>query len=174
MSDACGANNVMSDASGANNVMSGTTQVYQVLIKATAQQIWDAITQPEFTSCYFHGARVETTGQTGTRMRYLAPDGVTVWGDEIILESDPPHKLVVPWRSRYDDEMAEEGPSRVTWLIEEQRDGVCLLTTTHDQLESSPKTALSVGGVGWTTVLSGMKTLLETGRPLFDLERTSA
>lgn len=144
-----------------------TTQVYQVLIKASAEQIWDAITKPEFTSRYFHGARVETTGETGTPMRYYAPDGVTLWGDETIIEADRPHKLVVPWRSLYDDEMATEPASRVTWLIEEHGDGVCLLTATHDQLEGSPKTARSISGIGWLTVVNGLKTLLETGESLF-------
>ena len=147
-----------------------TTQVYQVLIKASAQQIWDAITKPEFTSRYFHGARVETTGEVGTPFRYYAPDGETLWGDETVLESDPPHKLVVPWRALYDEETAAEPASRVTWLIEEQDGGVCLLTATHDQLENSPKTAASVGGLGWLTVVDGLKTLLETGEPLFAQE----
>jgi uncharacterized protein YndB with AHSA1/START domain len=146
-----------------------TTQVYQVLIKASAQQIWDAITKPEFTSRYFHGARVQTTGEAGTPLRYLGP-GDEVWGDETILEADPPHKLVVPWRSLYDEEMAAEPRSRVTWLIEEQTGGVCLLTATHDQLEHSPKTASSVSGIGWLTVISGLKTLLETGESLFPAE----
>jgi uncharacterized protein YndB with AHSA1/START domain len=144
-----------------------TTQVYQVLIKATAQQIWDAITKPEFTSQYFYGARVQTTGVAGTPMRYVAPDGEAVWGDEVILESDPPRRLVVPWRSLYDDELADEPRSRITWQIEDQDGGVCLLTATHDQLAGSPKTAASVSGIGWTTVLSGLKTRLGTGHPLF-------
>jgi uncharacterized protein YndB with AHSA1/START domain len=144
-----------------------TTQVYQVLIKGTPQQIWDAITKPEFTSRYFYGARVQTTGEAGTPLRYYAPDGETLWGDETILESDPPHKLVLPWRSLYDDKMAAEPASRVTWLIEEQDGGVCLLTATHDQLEDSPLTAGSVSGIGWLTVINGLKTLVETGEPLF-------
>jgi uncharacterized protein YndB with AHSA1/START domain len=144
-----------------------TTQVYQVLIKATPEQIWDAITKPEFSARYFHGARVETTGETGAAMRYFAPDGVTLWGDELIIEAQRPHKLVVPWRSLYDDELATEPASRITWLIEQKEGGVCLLTATHDQLEDSPKTASSVGGIGWLTVVNGLKTLLETGEPLF-------
>lgn len=151
-----------------DTLTSTTTQVYQVLIRATAQRIWDAITTPEFTSRYFHGARVETTGETGTPLRYYAPDGTTLWGDEIIEQADPPHKLVVPWRSLYDQEMAAEPRSRVTWLIEEQGRGVCLLTAVHDRLENSPKTAKSIGGIGWLTVIDGLKTLLETGHPLFD------
>ena len=51
-------------------------------------------------------------------------------------------------------------------VAEPQDGGFALLTVTHDQLESSPKTAESVSGAGWMLVLSGVKTLLETGKPL--------
>jgi hypothetical protein len=53
----------------------------------------------------------------------------------------------------------------VTWEIEPQDGGFCKLTLVHDQLEGAPKTAASVSG-GWMVVLSGLKTLLETGEPL--------
>jgi hypothetical protein len=78
--------------------------------------------------------------------------------------------VVVPWRSLYDHDMAAEPRSRVTWLIEEQGRGVCLLTAVHDRLENSPKTAKSIGGIGRLTVIDGLKTLLETGQPLFDTD----
>jgi uncharacterized protein YndB with AHSA1/START domain len=139
-----------------------TTQVYQVFIQATPEQIWEAITQPEFTAKYFYGARIETKG--GRRISH-GPDG-SLWGDEAILEEDPPRKLVHQWRSQYDPELAKEEPSRVTWEIEPGDDGVSLLTVVHDQLEGAPRTAASVAGPGWMRVLSGMKTLLETGKPL--------
>jgi uncharacterized protein YndB with AHSA1/START domain len=141
------------------------TQVYQVFIKATPEQIWDAITKPEYTTKYFHGGRVETTGEAGTPMRMFGPDGQT-WGDEIIQEADPPRRLVVGWRSLYNDEMAAEERSRIAWEIEPRDDGTCLVTLVHDQLEHSPLTAGSVSGEGWMGVLSGLKTLLETGRPM--------
>ena len=89
-----------------------------------------------------------------------------MWGDEAILESEPPRRLVHEWRSRYDPELAAEEPSRVTWEIEPQEGGYALLTVTHDRLEGAPKTAASVAGPGWMMVLSGLKTLLETGEPL--------
>ena len=140
-------------------------QVYHIFIKATSVQIWDAITRPELTSLYFHGSRVETTGEAGTAIRYYAPDGSTLWGDEKVLESDPPRLLVVSWRSLFDPELAIEQPSRVSWEIESQEGGLSKLTVTHDRLEGSPKTAQSVAG-GWMFILSGLKTVLETGKPL--------
>ena len=70
------------------------------------------------------------------------------------------------WVSAYDPEMAAEEPSRVTWEIEPREDGVTLLTVVHDRLEGAPKTAAGVEGEGWMHVLSGLKTLLETGESL--------
>ena len=137
------------------------TQVYSVFIKATPEQIWEAITNPEFTEKYFYASRVELANG---RRRAFGPEG-QLWGDEAILEEDPPRRLVHGWRALYDPELAEEATSRVTWEIDQQEGGVSRLTVTHDQLEGAPKTAESVAG-GWMYVLSGLKTLLETGKPL--------
>ncbi len=138
------------------------TQVYQVFIKAAPEQIWAAITEPELTARYFHGARITITAD---RLISYGPDGAT-WGDGPVLEFDPPRRLVHEWRSLYDEDMAAEQPSRVTWEIEPAEGGVCKLTLVHDQLDQAPKTAASVAGPGWMFVLSGLKTLLETGQPL--------
>lgn len=138
------------------------TQIYQVFIKATPEQIWEAITQPEQTVRYFHGARITNTPQ---RHISYGPDGST-WGDGPVLEFDPPRRLVHEWRSLYDEELATEPPSRVTWEIEPQDGGYCKLTVTHDRLSGAPKTAASVAGPGWMFVLSGLKTVLETGESL--------
>ena len=139
-----------------------TTQVYQVFIKATPEQIWDAITKPEWTERYFHKARHTVTPDHYTS---LGPDG-SVWGDADVFEFDPPRKLSHGWSSLYSDELGAEDESRVTWEIEAGDDGVCLLTVVHDRLEGAPKTAAGVSGVGWMGVLSGLKTFLETGESL--------
>ena len=138
------------------------TQVNQVFIRSTPEAIWDAITRPEFTEKYFHRSRIRITP---AGRRSLGPDG-EVRGDSPVFEFDPPRKLVHGWLSLYDPELAEEEPSRVTWEIEPQDGGYCKLTVTHDQLEGAPKTAESVYGEGWMFVISGLKTLLETGKAL--------
>ena len=140
-----------------------TVQVYQVFIKASPEQIWESIVDPTFTTKYFYGARITVTPE---RRSTTSPDGSESWGDGPVFEFDPPRRLVHQWRSAYDPELAEEEPSRVTWEIEPQDGGVCKLTLVHDQLEASPKTAASVSGAGWMFVLSGLKTLLETGESL--------
>ena len=139
-----------------------TVQVYQLFIKATPERIWEAIVDPELTSKYFYGSRITITpdGRVST-----SPDGSQSWGDSEVLEWDPPRKLVHGWQSAYDPELAGEATSRVTWEIEAQDGGMTKLTLVHDQLEGAPKTAESVAG-GWMFVLSGLKTLLETGKPL--------
>jgi uncharacterized protein YndB with AHSA1/START domain len=139
-----------------------TTQVYQIFIKATPEQIWEAITTPEFTARYFHGARIQVTAD---HYQSNGPNGET-WGDEPVFEFDAPRRLVHQWRSLYDPDLVVEEPSRVTWEIADQDDGTCLLTVTHDRLEGALKTAASVAGPGWMGVLSSLKTLLETGEPL--------
>jgi uncharacterized protein YndB with AHSA1/START domain len=140
-----------------------TTQVYQVFIKASPEQIWEAITTPEFTERYFYGVRIETTAERRLTHAY---DGSGEVGEDPIFEWDPPRRLVHGWHSKWNPELSAEEPSRVSWEIDPRDDGTCLLTVVHDQLEGAPKTAASVAGPGWMMVLSGLKTLLETGRPL--------
>jgi uncharacterized protein YndB with AHSA1/START domain len=137
-----------------------TTQIYSVFILATPDQIWEAITKPEFTERYFHGATVAV--RDGRRFTSI---GDLAW-DEEVLEEDPPRRLVHRWVAGYSEELAAEEPSRVTWEVEPQEGGFSLLTVVHDQLEGAPKTAASVVGPGWMMVLSGLKTLVETGEPL--------
>ena len=134
------------------------TQVYQVSIKATPEQIWDAITQPEWSARYFHGARITVVPD---HYESLGPGG-DAWGDADVAEFDPPRRLVHGWRSLYDPELAVEDESRVTWEIEPQAGGTCLLTVTHDRLEGAPKTAAGVSG-GWQGIIDRLKELLETG-----------
>lgn len=140
------------------------TQVYQLYIKASQEEVWDAITNPAIVAKFFHGAQVESTYETGAKLRSLSPDGSDIWGDNTILECDPPRRLVHTWRSLYDSVLAAEPESRVTWEIEAQPGGFAKLTLIHDRLDASPKTAASVGG--WSYILSNLKTVMETGEAL--------
>ena len=139
-----------------------TTQVYQLYIRATPEQVWDAITNPETIAKYFHGARIDPVAlEVGASLRSWSPDRTQMWGDNTILECDPPRRFAHTWRSLYDDELAAEDESRVSWEIEPARAGTSKLTLVHDKLEGAPKTAASVRG--WSFILSNLKTLLETG-----------
>jgi uncharacterized protein YndB with AHSA1/START domain len=156
-----------------------TTQVYRVYIKATPEAIWDAITDPDWTQKYGYGGRAEYDlrpggaykGFTSEAMRSMGAPDLGVDGE--VIEADRPRKLVQTWRMVMDPEMAEQGFTRLTWEIEEGKGGVTKLTVIHD-LEGAPKLAALMSGAmedqgaggGWSWVLSDLKTLLETGKPL--------
>jgi uncharacterized protein YndB with AHSA1/START domain len=141
-----------------------TTQVYQVFIKATPERIWQAIVDPEWTQKYLYGTRAEYDLRPGGAFRSVAADTGDLMVDGEVLEVDPPRRLVQTWRFLYDEELTAEGFTRVTYEIEPGEDGVSKLTAIHE-LEGAAKTAAHVAG-GWSYILSGLKTLLETGKPL--------
>jgi uncharacterized protein YndB with AHSA1/START domain len=142
-----------------------TTQVYSVFIRATPEQIWDGITKPEFTARYFYGSVIDSTYEPGSPYTGWSEDRSQHYVDGEVIEADRPRKLVTTWRAMYDPETAAEPHSRVTWEIEPAGENVTKLTVIHDELDAAPKTAANVAG-GWSYVLSGLKTLLETGEPL--------
>jgi uncharacterized protein YndB with AHSA1/START domain len=157
----------------------GTTQVYRVYIKATPEAIWDAITKPEWTERYGYCGRVDFDLRPGGAYKGYTSEGMRLMGapevgvDGEVLEANPPHKLVQTFRMVMDEAMAAQGFTRLTYEIEERRNGVSRLTLTHE-LEGAPALAvLMAGGMedqgaggGWSWVLSGLKTLLETGSSL--------
>ena len=136
-----------------------TTQVYEIFIRATPDAIWQAITRPEFTQKYFFGSHVTVDAESYR--------GLDAGGGELVIgpvfEFEPPHRLVHGWRALYDPETATEDESRVTWEIEPRDGGLTYLTVTHDQL---PQDANAELYGGWPMILSGLKTLLETGELL--------
>jgi uncharacterized protein YndB with AHSA1/START domain len=154
-----------------------TTQVYRVYIKATPEAIWDAITSPEWNGKYGYGSRAEYELRPGGTYRAFASEAMKAYGgpeviiDGEIVQSDPPRKLVQTWRPLWDPEMVAEGFTRLTWEIDPGPGGVTTLTVTHE-LDRAPKTAAQVAGTikeaggGWSYILSDLKTLLETGKPL--------
>ena len=103
----------------------------------------------------------------GGRWRAWTLDHSQALNDGEIIEIDPPRRFVHSWRALYDPELASEEESRVTWEIEPQDGGYSKLTVVHDRLEGAPKTAAGVAG-GWMLILSGLKTLVETGEPIVD------
>jgi uncharacterized protein YndB with AHSA1/START domain len=157
-----------------------TTQVHRIYIHATAEVIWDAITKPEWSGRYGYAVAVEYDLKPGGKFRAHANEGMKKFPgipdiviDGEILECDPPRRLVQTWRMRMTPELESEGFTRLTYEIEPGRGGVTRLTVTHD-LSQAPMIARVLAGEaegegaggGWMEILSGIKTLAETGKPL--------
>jgi uncharacterized protein YndB with AHSA1/START domain len=138
-------------------------QTYHIFIRSSAARLWEAITDPEVSR--HHLGEVETTGEPGSPFRVLGPGGEPL-SDGLIVRFDPPHRLVTGWRALWSDDVAQEKTGRVSWRIDEREGGYCLLTLVHDQLDDAPCTARAVAGEGWMWILSALKTIVETGRPL--------
>ncbi|MGZ4171035.1 MAG: SRPBCC domain-containing protein [Solirubrobacteraceae bacterium] len=105
-----------------------SAQVYPLFIRATQEQIWKAITEPDMVEQYFYGVRIEIAGDM---RRVTGPDG-TSWGEEPVIVCEPPRRLVHGWRSTYDPRLADEPESRVTWEIESTGEAFTKLTLIHD------------------------------------------
>jgi uncharacterized protein YndB with AHSA1/START domain/predicted transcriptional regulator len=137
-------------------------KVFEVYIKATPERLWEAITSPELRQKYTFGVGVESDWTTGSSYKAVHPEaGVTISEGEN-LEVDPPRRLVQSFNATWSEDVKAAGTSRVTWDIEQIEDS-CRLTVTHDQL---PEDVNSQIYGGWPMILSGLKTLLETGETL--------
>jgi uncharacterized protein YndB with AHSA1/START domain len=137
-------------------------KVFEIYIKTTPERLWEAITDPELRSRYTFGVRVESDWTPGSRYRgrpAQAPDPLFE-GDN--LEVDPPRRLVQSFDALWSDDVRSEGTSRVTWEIEPVGD-TCRLIVTHDRLREGAHGEIYGG---WPQILSGLKTLLETGETL--------
>jgi uncharacterized protein YndB with AHSA1/START domain len=137
-------------------------KVFEIYIKTTPERLWEAITDPELRSQYSFGVRVNSVWQAGSRYEAVHPGAPSPISSGENLEVDPPRRLVQSFDALWSDEVKREGTSRVTWEIEPIGDS-CRLTVTHDRLREDAHSELYGG---WPQILSGLKTLLETGESL--------
>jgi uncharacterized protein YndB with AHSA1/START domain/DNA-binding transcriptional ArsR family regulator len=139
--------------------MSDPKHVYEVYIAASPERVWQALTDSELTKQYYYGNTVESDWTPGSSLIYRNPDGTAAIECEIV-EADAPKRLVHTFFFPGTDEK----PSRVTWQIE-PRGAATLLILTHDEFDGETSTYRSVAH-GWVPILSGLKTVLETGKPI--------
>jgi uncharacterized protein YndB with AHSA1/START domain len=154
--------------------------VYTIYIRAGRDQVWDALTQPEATSRYFHGigrstgSRPHSSWRPGERLLWTESGSDQVIVDGQVIEYRRPTLLAYSWSVRFDDELAREASSRVTWTLEEPElldrygphtAGITQLTMVHDNFPTGSKVYGNVAR-GWPFLLSSLKTFLETRTPL--------
>jgi len=137
--------------------------LYITFINSIPEKVWSALTQPEFTRKYWFTRRVQSDWKVGAPVKFLTDDGsVELKGN--VLAIDPPRLLSYSWNSFSPRPDNPDETSRVTFEISFAY-GVTKLTPSHDQFEPNDTIYNDVSG-GWPVVLSGLKTLLETGQPL--------
>jgi DNA-binding transcriptional ArsR family regulator/uncharacterized protein YndB with AHSA1/START domain len=138
--------------------------VYTTIIRTTPDALWNALTNSDVTPLYYYGSKVNNGAAKGAQFNYFAPDGGGEWIKGTILEYEAPRRLVTSFQGFWEPAMQEDAPSRVTYEIEQQGE-FCKLTVVHDEFYGETATYHGAGG-GWPGILSGLKTLLETGKPL--------
>jgi uncharacterized protein YndB with AHSA1/START domain/DNA-binding transcriptional ArsR family regulator len=147
-------------AEGTAPVAAGTA-VFEVFIKTTPEQLWKAITDPEQRRKYSFGVETHSDWTPGSDYTAGVPDVIDIAAGKNI-EVDPPRLLVQTFEALWSEEVKAQGTTRVTWEIEPVGSS-CRLTVIHDQLP--PDADAQLYG-GWPMILSGLKTLLETGELL--------
>ena len=137
-------------------------KVFEIYIKTTPERLGEAITNPEMRCKYYFGVGVQSDWTSGSCYRGVSPLAPAAICEGENLAVDPPHRLVQSFRALWNDDVKREGTSRVTWEIAPIGDS-CRLIVTHDQLREDANAELYGG---WMMILSGLKTLLETGELL--------
>jgi uncharacterized protein YndB with AHSA1/START domain len=137
------------------------TAVFEIYIKTTPERLWEAITDPEMRAKYSFGVATSSDWTEGSTYSSGVPGVVDIAEGENV-EVDPPNRLVQTMTGLWSEGVKAVGQSRVTWEIRKVADS-CQLTVIHDQL---PIDASGELYGGWPMILSGLKTLLETGEHL--------
>jgi uncharacterized protein YndB with AHSA1/START domain/DNA-binding transcriptional ArsR family regulator len=135
-------------------------KVFEIYIKTTPERLWEAITNPEMRRKYSFGLEITSDWTAGSPYEAMGGANPMIRGEN--LEVDPPRRLVQTFNALWSDDVKSEGTSRGTWEIEPVGDS-CRLLVTHDQLREDANDELYGG---WMMILSGLKTLLETGELL--------
>ena len=138
--------------------------VYTIYIASTPEKVWEALTSAEFSRQYFFGNAVEVEQKIGGAYVVRTPDGALHISGEVIA-CEPPKRLTVTFNVNWPELIEKLGPTLVTYEIEQTGDAVRLtMSEAHDRPLSDD--ILSGGRQGWPAILSSLKSLLETGKPL--------
>lgn len=145
------------------------SSVFVTYIVTTPENVWESLTNGEVTKQYFFGRRMESDWKVGSPWKLVMVDGrIDCQGK--VLESDPPRRLAVTWHVEWMEEFRQLPEIIATFQIDPLGDVVRLTISEFHPDGIDPK-YLEGGRRGWPIILSGLKSLLETGRPLprFDL-----
>jgi uncharacterized protein YndB with AHSA1/START domain len=137
-------------------------KVFEIYIKTTPERLWEAITNGDLRAKYSFGVGVKSDWTEGSRYEAVHEQAGIPISEGENLEVDPPRRLVQSMTALWSDDVKSEGTSKVTWEIEPVGDS-CRLLVIHSDLREDANGELYGG---WPMILSGLKTLLETGEHL--------
>ncbi|QPF86042.1 SRPBCC family protein [Bradyrhizobium genosp. L] len=140
--------------------MSKPEFVYVTYIETTPEKLWEALTSSEFTRQYWFDTELRSDWKVGAPIALVMSGKTTDTGE--ILEADRPRRLAYTFRHELDDEMREEGATKVGFTTE-PFGKIVKLTVTHEGFRVGSKLLDGISR-GWPAILSGLKSLLETGK----------
>jgi uncharacterized protein YndB with AHSA1/START domain len=143
--------------------MNAPMHVYEIYIRATPERIWQALTDSELVKQYYFGSVIESDFKPGSPIVYRQGEGGRVDIEGEVIEAEPPRRLVHTFAGRWDADV-NDPPTRVAWEITPMGES-CRLSVTHDGFTEENATFAQTKG-GWPMILSGLKTLVETGSKL--------
>ena len=135
--------------------------VYVIYIASTPDKVFKALTDAKTSARYWFGYQVTSDWKVGADFA-LVKDGRR-WDTGKVLEYDPPRRLSYSFHPEHDG-LDNEKPSRVAFDLEEIN-GQVKLTMTHDGFDDGSEVFPKIQ-MGWPSILSSLKSLLETGKEL--------
>ncbi len=145
--------------------MSNTEFYYVILIDASRERVWQALTNGAFTRQYWHQTDVQSDWKVGSAVDfYVERDGARISAcTGKVLQTEPPSLLSYTWHFPLNPDCAHEEPSQVTFRLESVG-AATKLTVQHKGFESAASATFQLVRDGWPFVLGGLKTLCEIGK----------
>ncbi|MCA1458638.1 SRPBCC family protein [Bradyrhizobium sp. BRP22] len=140
--------------------MSTPEFVYVTYIETTPEKLWEALTDSDFTRRYWFNTEVRSDWKVGSPFALVMNGTTTDVGE--ILEADRPRRLAYTFKHQLDEDMRNEPPTKVAFTLE-PHGSLVKLTVTHEGFVEDSKLFDGISK-GWPAILSGLKTLLETGK----------
>ena len=137
---------------------------YEIYIGASPAKVWRALADGDMTQHYAFGTRFRGDLAKGAPYVFLGPESSTAVDGEI-LDVLPQKRLVLSWSAHWDAAVDQDPPSRVTYELEPTGPATTRLRLTHDRFNKETATYTSSVN-SWPLMLSSLKTLLESGKPL--------
>ena len=142
--------------------MSKPEFVYVTYIETTPDKLWQALTSSELSRQYWFGTELRSDWTIGSPFALVSDGNETDVGE--ILECDPPRRLSYTFKHVLMDKYKHETPTKVVFTIE-PHGKLSKLTLTHEGFAGASGLLDGISN-GWPAILSGLKTMLETGTAL--------